>query len=355
MSDKLKVAVIGCGRMGALTTERTRNSVPPVWMPLSHTDAVQAIEGASLVAVCDVSAEQAEKVAAAYPGVVAYTDHLKMLEQVKPDLVGIATRTAGRCEIIRDCVENGVRGIHTEKPMARSVDEARVALDAIDKQEAGLTFGAVRRYMAPYLLAREAVASGEIGEIHQVVIEHGSDMLLWGHPHTVDLAMFFNPGSVVNGVRAKLRIDPADVDGHVVDCDPVLDMACLNFDNGVTAVITAGNGFNVRVHGSDGSIAVIGDGSRVELRKKVSGRPYELEHEDLLFSDKVSGTQQAFLNLVDFVQNGTHTGIGSGEMESIHRVLFAMVMSELNQGREVAPSEVPSDFFVSGRFGDLYA
>jgi predicted dehydrogenase len=355
MSNNLKAAVIGCGRMGALTTERTRNSVPPVWIPLSHTDAVKSIDDVSLIAVCDASEEQVRNVSKVYPDALVFTDYTTMLDEVRPDLVGVATRTAGRCEIIRDCAEKGVRGIHAEKPLARSIQEARISLDALEQYNVGFTFGAVRRYMAPYRLAREVAESGQIGEVHQIVIEHGVDLLLWGHTHSADLAMFFNQKHKVVGVRSKLQIDPADVKGHVVDCDPQLNMAFLEFDNGVTTVITAGNGFNVKVFGSKGSVMVVGDGSRVELRKKVLGRPYELDHEDLTFRSDVSGTQQAFLNLVGFVRHGTVTGITTIELESIHRVLFAMVLSELNQGQQIAPADVPADLFISGRFGDLYA
>jgi scyllo-inositol 2-dehydrogenase (NAD+) len=355
MSNNLKIAVIGCGSMGALTKERTRNSVPPIWMPLSHTDAVQSIDDVSLVAVCDASEEQACKVSKVYPDALVYTDYKTMLDEVRPDIVGVATRTAGRCEIIRDCTEKGVRGIHAEKPLARSIKELRITLDVLEQHNVGFTFGAVRRYMAPYQLAREVAESGQIGEVHQIVIEHGVDMLLWGHPHSVDLAMFFNQNHKVAGVRSRLQIDPADVKGNIVDCDPVLDMAFLEFDNGVTTVITAGNGFNVKIFGSKGSVMVVGDGSRVELRKKVPGRPYELDHEELTFCSDVSGTKQAFMNLVGFVRHGADTGITTTEIESIHRVLFAMVLSELNQGQQIDPADVPADLFISGRFGDLYA
>ena len=352
---RLKAAVIGCGRMGALTTERTRNSVPAVWMPLSHTDAISAIENIDLVAVCDASREQAAKVADTYPGAVAFVDHLQMLNEVKPDIVGIATRTEGRCNIIRDCAVAGVKGIHSEKPMARSLQEADIAISALKANGVGFTFGAVRRYMSPYILARKVAESGDIGDIRQIVIEHGSDMLLWGHPHTLDLALFFNRGALASRVQSRLQLDPADINGNTVDVDPVLDMAYIEFNNGVSVQITSGTGFNVRVYGSTGSVSVIGDGSRVELRKKAEGRPYELDMEELEFDDRVSGTQQAFLNLAEYIANGTDTGLSLDEVDAVNRLLIAVVESEMNEGRAVNPTHVNTELFVTGRFGDLYA
>lgn len=341
--------------MGALTTERTRKSVPPIWMPLSHVDAIASIDGMELVAVCDSNAEQVAKVVNVHTGAAAYTDHFKMLNEVRPNVVGIATRTAGRCEIIRDCATHGVRGIHAEKPLARSLAEASVALAALRDHKVGLTFGAVRRYMAPYLLARKVLESGEIGELRQIVIEHGADMLLWGHPHTIDLAGFFCPGRRVTRVQSRLRIDPKTISGGTVDCDPVLDMAYLEFEHGASAIITAGHGFNVRVFGATGSVTIIGDGTRVELRHKLEGRPYELEYRELPFDESISGTQQAFLNLASYIAEGVPTGLSLEDIEQVHRVLFAMAMSEIGQGTAVNPADVPDDFFVSGRFGDLYA
>lgn len=354
-TSRLRAAVIGCGRMGALTTERTRGSVPKIWMPLSHADAISSIDDLQLVAMCDTSAEQVSKAIDAHPGAVGYTDHLEMLDEVRPDVVGIATRTEGRCEIIRDCAIHGVCGIHAEKPLARSLVEAAIALTALREHGVGFTFGAVRRYMAPYVLARDVLQSGEIGELRQIVVEHGSDMLLWGHPHSVDLAGFFCPGKKVSRVQSRLRIEPKTVSRHGVDSDPIVDMAFLEFEHGVSAIITAGHGFNARIYGTSGSVTVVGDGTRVELRHKVAGRPYELEHRDLPFSSTISGTQQAFLNLVSYINDGKATGLSVEDIEQVHRVLFAMAISELERGTAINPVDVPPDFFVSGRFGDLYA
>lgn len=340
--------------MGALTTDRTRNSTPPIWFPLSHADAITTIDGIELVAVCDASLAQAEKVAQAYPGSMPFTDHMEMLRAAKPDIVGIATRTAGRCEIIADCAQHGVLAIHSEKPMARSMAEANVALDAMRKHNIGFTYGAVRRYMAPYLLAREVAVSGQIGEMRQIVIEHGSELLLWGHPHSVDLAMFFNPGHAVSSVRARLQIDPICVSGHTVDCDPLLNMAYLEFDNGVSAIISQASGYNVRLYGSAGIVSVIGNGLRVELRRNGTGK-YESVCEELPFDTAVSGTRQAFLNLRAYLLENASTGISLEEVEAMHRVLFAIAWSELQSGRPVSPHHVPDDLFISGRFGDLYA
>ena len=351
----VRAAVIGCGRMGALTTDRTRASVPANWLPLSHAEAIASLEGIELVALCDTSRPQLEAAAGRYPGVATYTDRLAMLEAERPDVVGVATRTEGRCAAIADCARGGVRGIHAEKPMARSLGECRTAIKAMREAGTGFTFGAVRRYMPPYRRALEVIASGEIGALRQIVIEHGWDMLMWGHPHTVDLAHLFVPGADVVRVQARLAIDAAKWTGRTLDFDPRLAMGYLEFDNGVSAIITAGHGFNLRAYGETGSVSVVGDGTRVELRKKIDGRPYELDHTELDFDKSVSGTQQAILNLIRYVRTGAPTGMSLDDIEKNQRVLFALVLSAERDGAAVNPASVGDDLVVTGRFGDLFA
>lgn len=351
----LTAAVIGCGRMGAQTTERTRKSVPPIWLPLSHAEAIASLQGYRLAAVCDQDPEQASRVAEQFPGSRPFSDHRAMLDEVKPDVVGVATRTPGRCDIIVDCIHAGVKGIHAEKPLARSLRECKMALTALKDNEVAFTYGAVRRYMAPYRLAREVMLSGEIGQLRQAVIEHGADMLMWGHPHSVDLALFYRPGATAVSTRARLDIREGSFADGVLDDDPLLINACIDFSDGTTVVVTSGNGFNVRLYGETGSVTVVGDGSRVELRKKEEGRPYELTCRELDVDTRWSGTQMSFMNIERCIAQGHPTGISYSEVEMAHRILFAMALSELQGGSAVRPEDVPDDFTVTGRFGNLYA
>jgi predicted dehydrogenase len=204
-------------------------------------------------------------------------------------------------------------------------------------------------------LAKKIAYSGEIGSIRQVVIEHGSDMLLWGHSHTIDLAMYICDGARVDRVQGRLRISPQDVKKNVVNSDPVLDMAYLEFNNGISTIITAGSGFCLRIYGETGSVTVIGDGSKVELRKKKKNSPYELNCQDIEFNSSISGTQQAFINLMKYVQSGKKTGLSLSEVKRVHQTLFALALSELNNGEAINPNNVPYDFIITGRFGNLYA
>ena len=47
--ETIDSAVIGCGRMGAFTSEIVTRYCPPCWMPLSHIQALLASDEISLV------------------------------------------------------------------------------------------------------------------------------------------------------------------------------------------------------------------------------------------------------------------------------------------------------------------
>ena len=53
----MDAAVIGCGRMGAFTSEGVRKFAPECWFPLAHAEAIEAADGLDLVALCDPSEE----------------------------------------------------------------------------------------------------------------------------------------------------------------------------------------------------------------------------------------------------------------------------------------------------------
>lgn len=54
----MRAALIGCGRIGAHTPERLRQTIPAGWLPVSHAEAMLANPGLELVAVCDVNRPQ---------------------------------------------------------------------------------------------------------------------------------------------------------------------------------------------------------------------------------------------------------------------------------------------------------
>jgi len=97
----IAAAVIGCGRMGAFTSDSVRRYAPDCWFPLAHAEAIAAHPDVTLAGLCDPVADNLARAQAAYGNPAGYTDVATLAAEVAPQLVGIATRTIGRAEIIK--------------------------------------------------------------------------------------------------------------------------------------------------------------------------------------------------------------------------------------------------------------
>ena len=80
-------------------------------------------------AVCDMVPEHMEVLLAKHElqndmSILRYTDYRSMIQEVKPDLVSIATESGIHAEIALFCIDHGVHVI-IEKPMAMSISEGK--------------------------------------------------------------------------------------------------------------------------------------------------------------------------------------------------------------------------------------
>ena len=285
-----------------------------------------------------------------------FTDYRDVLAKGVPDIVTIATRTEGRAAMIAACAEAGVRAIHAEKPLCRSFEEGEAAARAVVRNKVAFSFGATRRYMGAYRQARAIVQSGRFGQAQQLHLHFRAGPLQWAHPHSVDLAMFFAGDAEPETAQAALmRCDRWD--GRVLDVDPQLAMGLLRFGNGFTALLTAAPGCDASVVCERGIVSVLADGAAIECRAPTPGKG--AAYFDAVQSEKIqpgpSGLQIALSELRDAILTGAPTSGGIHLALSGQRALFALALSGLNSGTEVALRDVPRDFTVTGRSGDLYA
>lgn len=353
----LKAAVIGCGRIGTITGDVVRKRLPRGWVPLSHAEAVVACEGVDLAAFCDVDPERVARAAEAYGVGGCYTDYRAMIVEVRPDIITIATRTEGRADIVVDAAALGVRGMHIEKPLARSMAECNRALEALKIHGVHITYGTTRRHMEIYRQAKAMVDGGEIGDLEEVVVEIGPNLLLWNHPHSTDMLLYFAGSAQVDSVQATCRIERVSENRMMVDDDPHIDNAFYRFGNGVKGLITLGRGMNFRMTGSKGQLTVYADGSGIEIRTNRKGNnPYLLDRTDLSSTAEESGTQAAIAEIRDAILFGSREPtIRFEEVRTGLRMLLGAVWSSLQDGRITNLDEVPEEFTVTGRFGNLYA
>src|SRR5262245_2682420 len=97
----MKAATIGCGRMGAQPSARAEGTVPAGWLPLSHVEALLAVPGTTVEALGDLD-EKALALWSGHYGIAGcYTDYRRLIDEIRPDVLTVATRTPAKAEIIR--------------------------------------------------------------------------------------------------------------------------------------------------------------------------------------------------------------------------------------------------------------
>lgn len=116
---------------------------------------------AELVGVSDVDGSLADATGAEF-GVEAVTDHETLLDR-DPDCVIISVPNKFHAPIATDAMERGVH-VFCEKPLARTVDEAREMVATAMAEDVYLKVGSNLRYFRAIQRFQELVADGAVGD-----------------------------------------------------------------------------------------------------------------------------------------------------------------------------------------------
>lgn len=156
--DKLRVGVIGCGRISVRHL-----------MPLTKIDEVE------LVACCDIKPERADEAAKNY-GIKAYYSYEDMISNEKLDAVHLCLPHYLHSKVAIYAFEHGIN-VLTEKPMDVDLQSAQKAVD-VAKQK-NVLFGVIFqcRYNNPAQLVKKAITSGKLGKIISA-----RSILTWNRP-----------------------------------------------------------------------------------------------------------------------------------------------------------------------------
>jgi len=347
--------------MGAFTSETLRGQIPDFWFPLSHAEAVLRHERLQLSALCDTSAEAVAKAAKAYHVVATYIDARKLVDEVRPSLLCIATRTVGRADLMLDAADMGVRAMHVEKPLCNSVSELERLTALLSRGDVFATYGAVRRFMSVYRFAKELADSGRYGPLREIRVNLGSAALYWTHPHSVDLILFAAGSRRVTGVQCRLSGVVAGASRTEIESDPTIVAAALYFDDGVTGIITQALGADLVLCCKDAEIAVRANGARVEIYTPRDGsifpsaQPFDGEQP----AADAEGTFAPVSQLVGCLDGEAsaiaHNAVNRSDILRGQQILFALVQSHLEESRIVAPDGVDPSMVIHARTGDRYA
>jgi myo-inositol 2-dehydrogenase/D-chiro-inositol 1-dehydrogenase len=127
----------------------------------THLEALSRIEGAQLVAFCDVDAARAESAAARFGG-RAYTDYAQMLREEPLDALYVCVPPHAHGDVEQLAAERGIH-LFVEKPVARTLECARAVDAAIQKAGILSAVGYHFRYYGATERARERLQGLPIG------------------------------------------------------------------------------------------------------------------------------------------------------------------------------------------------
>jgi len=146
MGSPIGVAVVGLGRMGKL-----------------HGAEVAARAGrARLVAACDPSPAALADAERRW-GVRGFRQLADLFAGVAPDALVIATPARERGPLIAEAAARGIP-IFCEKPLALTLEDARLAARAVESRGVLFQIGFQRRFDRAYLAARRQLEEGAIGD-----------------------------------------------------------------------------------------------------------------------------------------------------------------------------------------------
>jgi predicted dehydrogenase len=116
-----------------------------------------------LIAVSDIDKTRAEKVAAMY-NAKAYVRYEEMLKDPRINAVSIVVPDMAH----RDpCVAAANAGKHIllEKPLATSMEDGKVIIEAVERNKVTLMVDFMNRWSPPFSMAKRSLDSGEIGDL----------------------------------------------------------------------------------------------------------------------------------------------------------------------------------------------
>jgi len=140
----LKVGIIGAGNMGRV-----------------HTSGFEQLSQTQVVAVTDTNPEAAERLAH-QTGAKVYPDAARLLSDADVDIVAVCTPTVHHHDAVVQAARAG-KHIFCEKPLARTLEEGRKMLCAVESAGVKFMVGHVLRFFPEYRRTKELIDSGSVG------------------------------------------------------------------------------------------------------------------------------------------------------------------------------------------------
>lgn len=338
MAKKIKIGVLGAGRIGKLHI----------------TNLCQSVNDAEVVIVADPFLNDETIAWCKELGIPSSSKNPEdVFSNKEVDAVFICSSTDTHAEFIIKAAEAG-KHIFCEKPIHTDVAKIREALDIVEKSGVKLQVGFVRRFDHNHKKVRDVVASGRLGAPHIIkvasrdpegppmsYIEVSGGIFMDMMIHDFDMVRYLS-GSEVTEVSAYGAVKTNPDYAKYGDVDTAIVM--LKFENGAIGVIDnsrqANYGYDQRteVHCDKGCVQVsndLDDQAMISTREGV-----EIAKPTWFFLERYNN---AFIkeatDFIDAIIHNKETPVKG--IDGLMPVLIAMAAKKsLDEGRSVKLSEV---------------
>ncbi len=153
MITSKRIALIGTGRMGK------------IHLRVLHRLGV-------LVGISDINSEALQKISQDFNNLPYFTDYHKMIEEIQPDGVIIATPTSLHYSITRDLLERySLKGILVEKPVCETLADAEVLRELAKKSKTKITVGHIEVFNPVVTRMLDIFNQGVIGDLRTLIFQ----------------------------------------------------------------------------------------------------------------------------------------------------------------------------------------
>ena len=252
---KLKIGVIGAGRIGKVHTETIARS----------------IIDAEVFAIADKNISEAEQLALRYRVKTTTSDYRDILNNKEIDAVLICSPTNTHAQYIIEAAQAG-KHIFCEKPVDLELPTIKKAIDIVEECGVKLMLGFNRRFDSNFMKIKQMVDEGKIGDPHILKITSrdpapppieyvsvSGGMFLDMTIHDFDMARFI-VGSEVKEVSAIADVMVDEKIGDAGDVDTAI--ITLRFENGAMGVI---DNSRKAVYGYDQRVEIFGSKGMIKV------------------------------------------------------------------------------------------
>lgn len=196
--NKYKVCIIGCGDIGFLF-DHDRNTEGA----LTHFKAFSDSENFEVSGVAEKKKEIVEIIKSKF-NIPVYDDYEKMCNEIKPDVVAIATNDESHFEILTNLLKYKPKSVFSEKPLALKYKEVKKITKMYEKANIPLQVNFTRRFLDELKDINEIIKNKKIGKIESVVFYY-SRGLIHNASHYLDLVNWYIGETEKNIINVSVK------------------------------------------------------------------------------------------------------------------------------------------------------